>query len=98
MAELLYGWECGVHYVKVDEATRGQAKALVEYETGAFFLDLRCRKVWLHEREITEEEAAEAWLDDWWPGYVGWIACRSDADGAAAWWEMREARRRRQII
>jgi hypothetical protein len=88
-AEVLTGWEPGVHYVKVSEATRGQAKALVADATGEWFLDLRSRKVWLHEREITEADAEYVWLDDWYPGYVAWIGCKPDAPGAEAWWEIR---------
>jgi len=91
-AEIVYGWEHGIHYVKVADATRGQAKALVADETCEWFLDLRSRKVWLHEREITEQEAADNWLDDWWPGYVAWIGCKPDAECAEAWWEIRTAR------
>lgn len=90
MSEILNGWEPGVYYVKAAESTRGQAKALVADETCEWFLDLRSRKVWLHEREITEADAEDCWLDDWYPGYVAWIACRRDAHGAEAWWEIRK--------
>lgn len=87
--DVLDGWEPRTRYVLADGLTRGQAKARVAWDEGEAFTELRCRRVWLHEREITEDDAAELWMDDWYPGYVAWIGCAQDAAGATAWWELK---------
>ena len=84
----LYGWEPRTRYIRADLTTRGQAKAQVAWEDGEAFTDLRCRKVWLSHREITEDEAMQIWLDDWRPGDTGWLECSKSDPGAVAWWEV----------
>jgi hypothetical protein len=88
VADVLYGWEPRTRYVQAESATRGQAKALVAWEDGEPFTALRCRRVWLHEREITEDDALFINMDDWYEGYVGWIECSPKDEGAIAWWEV----------
>jgi hypothetical protein len=87
-AEMLYGFEAHTFYVEASAATRGQAKALVAYEECEPFTDVRCRRVWLELRCVSEEEAADLWLDGWLPDVPVWVACRSDTPGAVAWWEL----------
>lgn len=90
--ETLYGWEPGVRYVLAEGMTRGQAKARIAWDEGEPFTDLRCRLVWLQYREITEADAEDAWLDEWYPGYTAWIGCKQSDVGATAWWEVRVPR------
>lgn len=84
----LYGWEARTMYVQCEATTRGQAKAQVAWEIGEAYVDMRCRRVWLHFRELTEDDAEQVWLDDWYPGYKAWIGCHPSDTGAVAWWEV----------
>src|SRR5690242_10216516 len=85
-SEILDGWEPRTRFVLCDEMTRGQAKAAVAWDDGLAFVDLRCSRVYLHYREITEDEAAQCWMDDWREGDQGWIECGRRDEGATAWW------------
>jgi hypothetical protein len=85
-AEVLYGWEQHTAFVRAEGVTRGQAKALVAWEIGELFTDMRCRSIWMAHREITEDEACELLCDDWYPGYVGYIQCDEGPGAERFWW------------
>lgn len=88
VVDVIPGWEPRTCYLKAEGVTRGQAKSAVAWDMGEAFTDMRCRKVWMQEREIPEDEACDYWLDDWYPGYVAWIECAKDASNAIAYWKV----------
>jgi len=85
----LYGWESRTRYFPCETHTRGQAKSETWYEEAVPFVDIRCRKVFLHYTEITEDDAMQIpGLPDWSPGDTGWIECSSRDEDAVEWWEV----------
>ena len=86
--EILHGWEARTMYVVCEGTTRGQAKALVAWDVAMPFTDIRCRRIWLCFKELTEQEAEDAWVEEWRPGYKAWIGCKRTDEGAVAWWEV----------
>lgn len=88
VVEIIQGWEPRTVYLRATDLTRGQAKAQAAWELCEAFTDLRCRKVWMQEREIREDEAQDYWLDDWYEGYVAWIECAKDAPDAIPHWKI----------
>lgn len=88
MHDVLHGWEHRTWYLACEHSTRGQAKARVAWDEGELFTDLRCRRVWLVYREVTEQDAQDYWFDDWRPGDEAWLGCKRGTEGAVAWWEV----------
>lgn len=84
----LHGWEHRTRYLLCDRYSRNQAKSFVWYEEAVPYTDLRCRRVWLCYREVSEDEAAYQWVEDWEPGVKFWIGCKPEDEGAMAWWEV----------